>query len=432
MMGCLFGCFRASGDGGEVKGGGDGGLLVPPSLAPATSYKDAAARRTRQPSRNALSAVFQREDEGAAAEQTASSWADQSDWRKGMDQELEPQAIIQENYGALLETTNETQRAPKNADSVHQKETHSGCLPAMSDDVHFMEALKVENCETPRSHQSSTVPYAMSSSKTNDELQSSATSLATNVEELMNGSITEAWAQDEEHQTLDPAKDLEECGVSKEDFLHPRQSEEDPKCAKNDNVVAMEISISDEYSLFQSSEDSISSSNKIRDSVTTPSMEKSLETEATIHGTRKKVLKNNDSELELPSLSHWLKPPNPKKPFRDEALTGNKSHSDKSSDEDRPIIGMVAAHWKDKEPVNFTPKWFDGNGIPNSTNKYKEDQKVSWHATPFEERLEKALSEEKILSERNCSSGKTSQFLGVEDEESDTAESNRLYATAYA
>jgi hypothetical protein len=25
---------------------------------------------------------------------------------------------------------------------------------------------------------------------------------------------------------------------------------------------------------------------------------------------------------------------------------------------------------------------------------------VSWHATPFEERLEKALSEEKILSER--------------------------------
>jgi hypothetical protein len=33
---------------------------------------------------------------------------------------------------------------------------------------------------------------------------------------------------------------------------------------------------------------------------------------------------------------------------------------------------------------------------------------------------------------RNCSSGKTSQFLGVEGEESDTAGSNRLYATAYA
>ena len=36
MMGCLFGCFRASGDGGEVKGGG---RLVSPSLAPATSHK---------------------------------------------------------------------------------------------------------------------------------------------------------------------------------------------------------------------------------------------------------------------------------------------------------------------------------------------------------------------------------------------------------
>jgi hypothetical protein len=38
---------------------------------------------------------------------------------------------------------------------------------------------------------------------------------------------------------------------------------------------------------------------------------------------------------------------------------------------------MVAAHWKDKEPVNCTPKWFDGNGIPNSTNKYKEVKSAS-------------------------------------------------------
>ncbi|CAN6309085.1 unnamed protein product [Urochloa humidicola] len=420
MMGCLFGCFRASGDGGEVKSSG-GGQLVPPSLAPATSHKDAAGRRTRPPSRNALSAVFQREDEGSRAEQMASSWANQSDWRKGVDQELVPQAIIQESCGTLLGTTNDT----------HRKETHLGCLPVMSHDVHFMEDLKVEICETPRSHQSSTVPDAMSSSKTNDELQSSAISLANNVEELTNENNTEACMQDEDHQALDPAKYFEECGVSNEDFLQPEQPE-DPNCAKNDNVVAMEISISDEYSLFQSSEGSISSSNKIRDNVNTPSMEKSLETEATIHATRKKVLKENDSELELPSLAHWLKPPNPKKPLRDESLTGDRSHSAKSSDEDRPIIGMVAAHWKDKEPANFTPKWFDGNGIPNSTNKYKEDQKVSWHATPFEERLEKALSEEKLLSERNCLSGKTSQLLGVEGEESDTAESNRLYSAAYA
>jgi hypothetical protein len=111
-----------------------------------------------------------------------------------------------------------------------------------------------------------------SSSKTNDELQSSTTSLTINIEELTNENITEACAQDEEHQTLDPAKDFEQHRISKEDFLHPS---EDPKCAKNDNVAAMKILISDKYFLFQSSEDSISPSNKIRDSVNTPSMEKS-------------------------------------------------------------------------------------------------------------------------------------------------------------
>lgn len=39
---------------------------------------------------------------------------------------------------------------------------------------------------------------------------------------------------------------------------------------------------------------------------------------------------------------------------------------------ERPIIGMVAAHWNDEEPTRVSPKWWDGNGIPNSTNKYKE------------------------------------------------------------
>ncbi|KAJ0244915.1 Protein JASON [Hirschfeldia incana] len=61
---------------------------------------------------------------------------------------------------------------------------------------------------------------------------------------------------------------------------------------------------------------------------------------------------------------------------------------------DRPIIGLVASHWNEDEQKEILPKWWDGNGIPNSTTKYKEDQKVSWHATPFEVRLEKVLSEE--------------------------------------
>lgn len=39
---------------------------------------------------------------------------------------------------------------------------------------------------------------------------------------------------------------------------------------------------------------------------------------------------------------------------------------------DRPIIGLVASHWNNVEPSHISPKWWDGNGIPNSTNKYKE------------------------------------------------------------
>ncbi|XP_062209450.1 protein JASON-like [Phragmites australis] len=466
MTGCLFGCFRmAGGGGGEVKGSGDG-QLVSPSLAQTTNHKDGGGRRRmRPPSRNALSVVFLREDEGSRVEQFACSWTDQSDERKRVDQELKHEAVVQKSCGALLETAKQIQTVPEDANSVQQRATHSGWVPAISYNVDSMEALEVEDCETPsRSHQSSTVPDVMSSSwkgcdasnqhgseamtkiidaeaVNNESVKNCgikltpAASHATNLNELTNENNTEACVENE-YQLQNPAKEFEKCGVSREDFFQPNQSDEDPKCAKNDNLVSMEISISDECSLFQSSDGSVSSYNKIRDSTNTTSMEKALTTEATIHATRKKLLKNNDSDLELPSLSQWLKPPNPKKPFRDEALTGDRSQSAKSTDEDRPIIGMVAAHWKDKEPENFAPKWWDGNGIPNSTNKYKEDQKVSWHATPFEERLEKALSEEKFLSERNCSSGQTTQFLGVEGEESDTAESgqtdNRIYAAAYA
>ena len=113
-----------------------GWLTLPDCVA---VRQDGAGRRTRPPSRNALSAVFQREgarfffpicylsfrtvlcsslslnggdcfcllficlfigvaglycfgsDEGSRETQTASSWAEQSGERKGMDQELEPQ-----------------------------------------------------------------------------------------------------------------------------------------------------------------------------------------------------------------------------------------------------------------------------------------------------------------------------------------------------
>ncbi|KAF3322515.1 Protein JASON [Carex littledalei] len=46
------------------------------------------------------------------------------------------------------------------------------------------------------------------------------------------------------------------------------------------------------------------------------------------------------------------------------------------------------------------------NGIPNSTTKYKEDQQIKWHTTPFEERLERVLSDEKMPVSRKYISGR--------------------------
>ncbi|CAA0837063.1 Protein JASON [Striga hermonthica] len=90
---------------------------------------------------------------------------------------------------------------------------------------------------------------------------------------------------------------------------------------------------------------------------------------------------------------------------------------------DRPILGMVATHWNENSDSHVSPKWWGGNGIPNSTTKYKEDQKVSWHATPFEERLEKVLSEENFVSQRKRTFGGTPPVEFHETEEFDDASS---------
>lgn len=118
-------------------------------------------------------------------------------------------------------------------------------------------------------------------------------------------------------------------------------------------------------------------------------------------------------------LSSWLKPASVILEERRKKMEMAYNQTRKTP-VDRPIIGMVAAHWIEEENSDAPPpKWWDGNGIPNSTNKYKEDQKVSWHATPFEERLEKALSEDIIIAQRKDICGKPIAF--DENEESDTA-----------
>ncbi|XP_058106987.1 protein JASON-like isoform X2 [Magnolia sinica] len=133
------------------------------------------------------------------------------------------------------------------------------------------------------------------------------------------------------------------------------------------------------------------------------------------------VQNEHNSMLVDASLAQWLKPglAHDERGHKHLTFSNGKSPSGRSPDNDRPILGTVAAHWND-EPIHVSPKWWDGNGIPNSTNKYKEDQKVSWHATPFEERLEKALSDERLFPQRNLN-GKPIDF--DDSEESDTAAS---------
>ncbi|RDX91154.1 Protein JASON, partial [Mucuna pruriens] len=132
----------------------------------------------------------------------------------------------------------------------------------------------------------------------------------------------------------------------------------------------------------------------------------------------KKMSYENEGKVEE-SLSSWLKPAAVILEERNKRMEIAYNQLRKTPAE-RPIIGMVAAHWTEDEDSQVPPpKWWDGNGIPNSTNKYKEDQKVSWHATPFEERLEKALSEESVISQRKDVCGKSIPF--DETEESDTA-----------
>ncbi|KAF7833473.1 protein JASON [Senna tora] len=133
--------------------------------------------------------------------------------------------------------------------------------------------------------------------------------------------------------------------------------------------------------------------------------------------------KSSDEDAsEVEGLSSWLKPASvieEERKKRMETAYGQISHFRKTP-ADRPIIGLVAAHWNEEDGSDIPPpKWWDGNGIPNSTNKYKEDQKVSWHATPFEERLEKALSEETVVTQRKNVCGKPIAF--DDNEESDTA-----------
>ncbi|XP_039807920.1 uncharacterized protein LOC120671604 isoform X2 [Panicum virgatum] len=89
----------------------------------------------------------------------------------------------------------------------------------------------------------------------------------------------------------------------------------------------------------------------------------------------------NSDEKNAFSLSHWVK-------------SSSTTDVECSFVTERPGFNASDLGWDIENPTPRLPKTWDGNGIPNTINRYKEDQRVHWHTTPFEERLLKVLSDE--------------------------------------
>lgn len=130
--------------------------------------------------------------------------------------------------------------------------------------------------------------------------------------------------------------------------------------------------------------------NSVFDPAENPSQWKELKDENSDSNHPKESLKLNDEDnlMSTPesdlsvreemkneaSLSSWFKPLSAKQDGNTKkfsSISSENVHWGKTP-QDRPILGMVAAHWNDDETSHITPKWWDGNGIPNSTNKYNE------------------------------------------------------------
>ncbi|GLU04001.1 hypothetical protein SLE2022_211680 [Rubroshorea leprosula] len=209
--------------------------------------------------------------------------------------------------------------------------------------------------------QSVTKPYPHPTPlKLSDEMQTPGTVYPTNVEAIENGKtrIRSQYV----YSVLNPVEDASQWKVLKDEQIGSKEMLGDLRDSFEQLVIA------------------------------TPEPEVGVKKETSISG------KGLNVEA---SLSSWLKPqPNTHNENNQNLWAASSNVPQFCRTGDRPIIGMVAAHWNENERSHISHKWWDGNGIPNSTTKYKEDQKVSWHATPFEERLEKALSEESLITQR--------------------------------
>ncbi|XP_066378909.1 protein JASON-like isoform X3 [Miscanthus floridulus] len=105
---------------------------------------------------------------------------------------------------------------------------------------------------------------------------------------------------------------------------------------------------------------------------------------------------NSDEKNVALSLSRWLKSSSADAENQGDVKcpAGDQSFDDCSFLTEKPVLAASDLNLNTDNPTPRLPKAWDGNGIPNTTTRYKEDQRVNWHTTPFEQRLLKVLSDE--------------------------------------
>ncbi|CAL5049219.1 unnamed protein product [Urochloa decumbens] len=105
-------------------------------------------------------------------------------------------------------------------------------------------------------------------------------------------------------------------------------------------------------------------------------------------------------------LSHWVKSSKDVDNQGDVKGAAGDQYDECSFPTNKPVFMASDLNWDIENPTPRLPKTWDGSCIPNTTTRYKEDQRVSWHTTPFEERLLKVLSDKEHCSPRKVVCGK--------------------------
>lgn len=82
--------------------------------------------------------------------------------------------------------------------------------------------------------------------------------------------------------------------------------------------------------------------------------------------------------------------------IRQSSASSSPRRSPTRSPDEIPIVGTVGGYWNHVDVATNSSSsqksGSDSKGIPNTTSKYREDKRVNWHNTPFEVRLERALT----------------------------------------